>query len=191
MVLGQFETSKGDCDSRLLLGARAAERETLTIGESSERILFVMLLPRTTAIFLLQLALSAAVFLAGDDHASAQTKDPSPTPSPEKREKEEPEEDRIYWVKEVDVRAKVIRVLADPPKPGTDCPGRMRLLVSVIAVLRKSGKVTDAELVRDSGCSSYDTDAIRAVQNVKFSPALKDNRPVSQYQRFEYQYTRF
>ncbi|MGH9966756.1 MAG: energy transducer TonB [Pyrinomonadaceae bacterium] len=67
----------------------------------------------------------------------------------------------------------------------------MRLLVSVRAVLRKSGKVTETELLKGSGCSSYDTDAIRAVRNLKFNPALKDNRPVSQYQRFEYQYSRF
>lgn len=67
----------------------------------------------------------------------------------------------------------------------------MRLRVAVRAVLRKSGKVTEAELVKGSGCSSYDTDAIRAVTNVKFSPALKDNRSVSQYQIFEYEYFRF
>jgi TonB family protein len=150
-----------------------------------------MLLPRMTRIFLFQLALSSALLFAGGFHANAQGKDPSPTPSAEKREKEEPDDDTIYSVKEVDVRAKVIRLLDDPPKPGTDCPGRMRLLVIVRAVLRKSGKVTEAELVKGSGCNSYDTDAMRAVRNVKFNPALKDNRPVSQYQRFEYQYSRF
>ena len=144
-----------------------------------------------TTIFLLQLALSSALFFAGGFRASAQGKDPSPTPSPEKREKEEPAEDKIYSVKEVDVRAKVIRLTDDLPKPGADCPGRTRFLVAVIAVLRKSGKVTDTELVKESGCSSYDQDAIRAVRNVKFNPALKANRPVSQYQRFEYEYSRF
>jgi hypothetical protein len=107
-------------------------------------------------IFLLQLALSCAVFFAGGLAASAQAKDPSPTPSPEKREKEEPAEDRIYSVKEVDVKAKVIHLLDDPPNPGTDCPGRVTLLVSVGAVLRKSGKVTEAELIKGSGCKSFD-----------------------------------
>ncbi len=150
-----------------------------------------MLLPRMTKIFLLQVALSSAVFFAGGFKANAQAKDPSPTPSPEIREKEEHAEDRIYSGKEVDVKAKVIRLLDDPPKPGADCPGRMRLVVSVRAVLRKSGKVTETELLKESGCSSYDQDAIRAVRNVKFNPALKDDRPVSQYQVFEYQYSRF
>jgi TonB family protein len=151
----------------------------------------VMLLPRMTTIFLLQLALSSALFFAGGFEASAQEKDPSPTPSPEEHQKEERTEDPIYSAREVDVRAKVIRLLDDPPNPGSDCRGRLRLLVMVRAVLRKSGKVTEVELIKGSGCSRYDTDAIRAVQNVKFDPALKDNRPVSQYQRFEYLHTRF
>ena len=46
------------------------------------------------------------------------------------------------------------------------------------AVLRKSGKVTEVELVKESGCTSYDNDALRAVRSIKFNPALKDNRPV-------------
>ena len=149
-----------------------------------------MLLPRMTTIFLLQLALSSALFFAEGFQASAQGKDSSPTPAPEQREKEEGAEDRIYSAKEVDVRAKVIRLLDDPPTPGSDCRGRLSLLVIVRSVLRKSGKVTEVELVRGSGCSTYDTDAIRTVQNVKFNPALKDDQPVSQYQRFAYRYER-
>ena len=144
-----------------------------------------------TTRFLLQLALGSVVFFAGDFRDIAQTQDPKPgpTPAPETREKEEGTEDRIYSAKEVDVRAKVMRY--DPPTPGTDCPGRMRLLVGVSAVLRKSGKVTEAEIVKESGCTSYDNDAIRVVGKLKFNPALKDNRPVSQYQRFEFLYSRF
>jgi TonB family protein len=150
-----------------------------------------MLLRRMTTIFFLQLALSSGLFFAGGFQASAQEKDPSPTPSHKEREKEERTDDRIYSAREVDVKAKVIRLFDDPPTPGSDCRGRLRLLVIVRAVLRKSGKVTEVELVKGSGCSRYDSDAIRAVQNVKFDPALKDNRPVSQYQRFEYLHTRF
>jgi TonB family protein len=150
-----------------------------------------MLLQRMAMTFPLQLALSSSLFCAGGFQASAQGKDPSPTPSPEEHQKEERTEDPIYSAKEVDVRAKVISLHDDPPSPGSDCRGRLRLLVMVRAVLRKSGKVTEVELIKGSGCSRYDTDAIRAVQNLKFNPALKDNRPVSQYQRFEYLHTRF
>jgi len=149
----------------------------------------VRLLLRTTMILLLQLALGSALFCAGGFQARAQ--DPSPTPSPEEHQKEKRDEDPIYSSREVDVRAKVIRPLDDSPQPGTDCRGRVRLLVIVSAVLRKSGKVSEPELVSGSGCDSYDRDAIRAVSNVKFNPALKDNRPVSQFQRFEFLHTRF
>ena len=159
----------------------------------SRQHLVIMLHTGITTRFLLQLALGSVLFFAGNFRAIAQTQDPkpSPTPSPEKSEKEEPSEDRIYSVKEVDVKAKVMRFGDDPPSPGIDCPGRIKLLVGVSAVLRKSGKVTEAEVVRESGCSSYDNDAIRVVRKLKFNPALKDNQSVSQYQRFEFLYSRF
>ena len=150
-----------------------------------------MLLRSMTTRFLCQLALSFAVFSGGALAILAQTKSPSPSPTPEKRESEETTEDTIYSAKEVDVTAKVTRPLEDPPKPGTDCPGRMKLLVTVRSVLRRSGDVTEVELVRESGCNSYDKDAVRAVRKMKFSPALKDHRPVSQSQVFEFLYTRF
>jgi TonB family protein len=67
----------------------------------------------------------------------------------------------------------------------------MRLLVVVRAVLHKSSDVRQVELVEKSGCNSYDEDAIRAVGKMKFTPALKDNQRVSQYQVFEFQYSRF
>ena len=151
-----------------------------------------MLRAGMTTRFLLQLALGSVFFFAGNFRDIAQTQDrkPSPRPSPEKSEKEEPFEDRIYSAKEVDVKAKVMRFGVDPPSPGTDCRGRTRLLVSVTAVLRKSGKVTEVEVVRESGCTSYDNDAIRVVRKLKFDPASKDNQPVSQYQRFEFLLTR-
>ena len=144
-----------------------------------------------TTIFLQHLALSSALFFAGGFQASAQGTDPSPKPSPEQHQNQETSEDPIYSAREVDVRAKLIRPLDDPPTPGSNCRGRLRLLVMVRAVLRKSGKVTEVELVKGSGCSRYDTEALRVVQNLKFNPALKDNRLVSQYQRFEYLHTRF
>jgi TonB family protein len=153
----------------------------------------VMFLRILTSQFLCQLVLSSVLFFAGDFAGPSQTKNPSPSPSPtpEKHEKEEPAEDKVYTAKEVDVKAKVKRPLENTPKPGTDCPGRMRLLVVVRAVLHRSTEVRQVELVKGSGCNSYDEDAIRAVGNMKFTPALKDNRPVSQYQVFEFQYSRF
>jgi TonB family protein len=142
--------------------------------------------------FLCRLALVSAVLFVGHFAILAKTNKPSPSPSPpERREKVEPTEDRVYSGKEVDVKAKVIRPLDNTPAPGTDCRSRMRLLVVVRAVLHKSGDVRQAELVEKSGCKSYDEDAVRAVGKMKFTPALKDNRRVSQYQVFQFQYSLF
>ena len=122
----------------------------------------------------------------------AQTK--NSTPSPRRiyanREQEVPEEDKVYSAKEVDVKAKVIRPLENQPQPGTDCNSRMRLVVIVGAVLHRSGVVKEAEVIQESKCNSYDKDALRAVGRMKFLRALKDNRFVSQYQVFQFQYSR-
>ena len=140
-----------------------------------------------------QLILSFGIVLAGNLAILAQIKNPTLSPSPiyEKRDQEVPCEDKVYSAKEVDVKAKVIRPLENQPQPGTDCRARLRLVVSVRAVLHRSGEVKDAELIRESGCSSYDKDALRAVGLMKFLRALKDNRFVSQYQVFEFHYSRF
>ena len=146
-----------------------------------------MRLPATKPIFLLQLGFCAAVLLAGSCIASAQSKDPSPTPTPEARETED--EDRIYSSREVDVKARLLHFLNDQPSPGADCrAARFRAIAN--AVLHKSGKATDVELVRGSGCKSFDVDLVRVLKNLKFEPALKDGQPVSQYQKFEFMHTR-
>ena len=149
-----------------------------------------MLLRIIRTNFFFELLLSLAIVLAGAFAILAQTKNPTPSPS-EKREQDAPAEDKVYSAKEVDLKAKVIRPLEHQPQPGTDCNGRMRLVVIVKAVLHRSGDVKEAELIQESGCSSYDKDALRAVGLMKFIRALKDNRFVSQYQVFEFQYSRF
>jgi TonB family protein len=146
-----------------------------------------------TRRYLCRLALVSAVLFIGHFAILAQTKNPGPSPGPAaaRPEKGEPSEDTVYSAKEVDVKAKVIRPLDNTPAPGTDCRSRMRLLVVVRAVLHKSSDVRQVELVEKSGCNSFDEDAIRAVGKMKFSPALKDNQRVSQYQVFEFQHSQF
>lgn len=144
-----------------------------------------------TRTLLLQLSLAGTVFFVGVVAVSAQAKDPNPSPSPEQVEQKKTEEDRIYAAKEVDVRAKPIRSSADYPSPGADCPGRVEFLAAAGAVLRKSGKVTDVELLKSSGCKTFDEDVGRVLRNLRFNPALKDDLPVSQYQRFEFQHFRY
>lgn len=146
-----------------------------------------------TGRLLCRLALVSAVLLVGHFTVLAKTKNPGPSPSPaqESREKAEPSEDKVYSGREVDVKAKVIRPLDNTPVPGTDCRSRTRLLVVVRAVLHKSNDVRQVELIEKSGCKSYDEDAIRAVGRMKFTPALKGNQRVSQYQLFEFEHKRF
>jgi TonB family protein len=149
----------------------------------------VMLLRKMASTFLCPLVLCAGVLFVAN-LAIAQTKNPSPSPTPERREQEEPTEDRIYQGKEVDVKAK-LEPLKDFPKPGNDCARRTRLMVVVRAVLHRSGNFTQIKIANDWGCDSFDKDAIRVVGNLKFTPALKDNRPVSTYQIFEFNYSTF
>lgn len=95
-------------------------------------------------------------------------------------------DDPVYTVDEVDVRAKVKNQLEHLPDALDDCP--IPVGVSLRVVLRKSGKVTDITVLKSSGCS-YDLEAIKAVRNLKFDPAIKSGQRVSQYSKIEYNTT--
>ena len=97
-----------------------------------------------------------------------------------------PDDDKIYTVKEVDVKAKVKNKLEHLPDRKSDCPENVR--VSLRVVFRKSGKVTDVTIRKSSGCS-YDQAAINAVLKLKFDPAIKNGKQVSQYSDIEYSTT--
>src|SRR5262245_33646677 len=71
-----------------------------------------------------------------------------------------PNEDKVYAVDEVDVRAKIKNRLEYLPERKGDCPDAVH--VSLRVVLRKSGEVTDIRVTKPSGCS-YDQEAIKAV----------------------------
>ena len=115
----------------------------------------------------------------------AQDRKASPSPTPQECEKDDGN-DRVYTAKEVDVKAKVKNRLDNPPQPGSDCPrGSARVVLR--AVLHKSGKVTGVKLIKRMFCS-YDQQAIEAVRKFKFTPAIKDGHPVSQYADIEYEY---
>jgi TonB family protein len=103
--------------------------------------------------------------------------------SPDKKEESD---ERIYTVEEVDVRAKVKNQLEHLPVRKNDCPETVQ--VSLRVILHKSGKVTEVVLTKPAGCS-YDKEAIKAVRQLKFTAALKDGHPVSQYSVVEYKTT--
>jgi TonB family protein len=94
------------------------------------------------------------------------------------------DQEKIYTASEVDVRANVKNRLERLPKRKSDCPDKVQ--VSLRVVLRKSGKVTDIAILKTSGCS-YDQEAFKAAEKLRFDPALKGGQPVSQYSDLEYQ----
>ena len=96
------------------------------------------------------------------------------------------DDDKIYTIKEVDVKAKVRNQMENLPRRKIDCPENVS--VSLRAVFRKSGKVTDVIIRKSSRCS-YDQEAIEAVLRLKFDPAIKDGRQVSQYAEIEFNTT--
>jgi TonB family protein len=128
------------------------------------------------------LALSATVI-------QAQSKEPPKSPPAEKeRQQEDPEDDHVYLGSEVDVKAKITNRMDYYPRPGRDCPNHS--WVRLRAVLHKSGKVMEIEIIKRQRCS-LDEESVKVVRKYKFIPAQKDGRSVSQYQYFEFQYNVF
>lgn len=93
------------------------------------------------------------------------------------------DDDKVYTVDQVDVKAKIKNKLENLPQQPSDCPAKVQVTLRI--VLRKSGSVTDVTVVNSSGCS-YDHEAVKAVQKLKFDPATKAGQQVSQYLNFEY-----
>ncbi len=106
----------------------------------------------------------------------------------QQREQNGSEEDRVYFLSEVDTKAKIRDATQNAPESTSDCPNKGG--VSLRVILRKSGEVTNVELIKGMGCG-YDEKTVEAARKLKFSPAMKDERAVSQYLRIEYQYERF
>jgi TonB family protein len=97
--------------------------------------------------------------------------------------KGETDEDRVYHPREVDVKAKIRNAAETAPGSSNDCP--VKGWVSLRVVLHKSGEVTEVVLIRRMNCS-YDERVVEAARKLKFTPAMKDGRAVSQYLRIEY-----
>jgi len=97
--------------------------------------------------------------------------------------------DVVYQQSEVDVKAVIDRRTVKKPS-GRSCQDA-DVKVAVKAVLHKSGKVTDVEVVESSSCKSFEKAAVKVTRKLSFTPAKKDGAAVSQYQTLIYDYTRF
>jgi len=114
--------------------------------------------------------------------ASLPAQDTKPLPGGEN-------EDPVYTIHEVDVKAKVTNSsVRKAPEFRSDCPARGK--VSLTAVFRKSGQVTDVKLTKSLGCS-FDKLALEAARKLKFKPALKAGQSVSQLTVIEYDGRRY
>ncbi|MEO8434338.1 MAG: energy transducer TonB [Pyrinomonadaceae bacterium] len=93
-------------------------------------------------------------------------------------------QDTIYQPNKVTVKAKITRKVEpryteEARRNGTS--GR----VIVRVVLRASGEVTDIVILQGLPHGLNDS-AVRAAQETRFEPAIRDDRKVSQYLRLEY-----
>lgn len=98
--------------------------------------------------------------------------------------------DVVYTQQEVDVKAVVLDRRSVDRSAGRSCKDS-DVKVVLRAVLHKSGKVTDVEVVESSSCESFQKAAIKIARKISFTPAKKDGVAVSQYQSLIYDYNRF
>ena len=92
----------------------------------------------------------------------------------------------VYTAREVDRQA----VLLSKPEPGFTEAARQNSTSGVVTLrmaLSSTGQVTNVSVIR--GLPDGLTDrAIEAAMGIKFTPALKDGRPVSQWVTVEYNF---
>lgn len=107
-----------------------------------------------------------------------------------------PPQDLVYEEHEVDIKAK----LKDEPKgnvrtkrsdnsflPFTNaCPAQGVTTVRII--VNKTGKVTEAKVLKGSECSSFDKKMAEDARKIKFIPAVKDGIAVSQATEVAFSY---
>ena len=68
-----------------------------------------------------------------------------------------------------------------------DCPesGVARLRVT----FDKSGEITKAEITSSAGCNYFDKQALKAAKSIKFEPAKKNGKKVTQVKIVEYTFS--
>ena len=87
-------------------------------------------------------------------------------------------DDKIYKMSEVD---KIPEITELPRVRADEKCGRnvKNLTIRLGIVLRKSGKVSDVEILERSACEAFNESAVEASKRIKFKPAEKDGKPVS------------
>jgi len=93
--------------------------------------------------------------------------------------------EKVYTSEEVDkvVEVKNLNNVLSEFESRMRCEGEGITTISV--VLRKTRKVTDVKVETTTGCK-VPSRAIAALKKIKFRPALKDGRPVSQLYELDF-----
>lgn len=94
---------------------------------------------------------------------------------------------RVDGAGERDTRAAEI---TEKPRPDTDFTGGRVVSqgqIVVRMVLRANGKVSDVSIVK-GGTPQMNKAVIKAAKKIKFTPAIKDGRKVSQWVTIEYNF---
>lgn len=120
---------------------------------------------------------------------SAAAKSPGPEPAPQAPAAGAAEQDKTYSPKDVTRKA---RIIWRPEPIYTDAARRNEVTGTVVirAVFSSSGQVTNIRVV--SGLKDGLTEnAVEAARSIRFFPAEKDGKLVSQYIQIEYNYNLF
>jgi TonB family protein len=98
-------------------------------------------------------------------------------------------EEKIYKADEVDRKAEITnrRRVKISSECGTEKNSSGQVKIEL--VLHKSGKVTSAELAEKSGCRYFNDRSLEIAKKIKFKPAMKDGKTVSQYAYIIYEYS--
>lgn len=64
-------------------------------------------------------------------------------------------------------------------------------VTTVRAVFDKSAAITKVEIVKSSGCTDFDRNAVEAARKIKFSPAIKDGEAVTTTKLLQYSFSRY
>jgi TonB family protein len=162
-------------------------RERLSLSLSRVKRRFPLVIFSLSLLFLYPVVLAQS----GRRPVKKESAPPPPPPAASdetktetKGEKKKSDEDRIYKSWEVDKKARILNRDEYLPTYQRGCRGRVWATVRVL--LHWTGKITEATLIKGTGCD-YDREAIRAARKLKFEPAMKDGRPVSQYVNVEYE----
>jgi len=103
--------------------------------------------------------------------------------------KSETDYSRVFRQSETSQRARI----TSNPQPHYTEKARMYMIegvVRIVAVLKADGQITNIRAVSELPFGLTDT-AIRAASGIKFEPAIKDDRKVSQYVTLEYNFRIF